>query len=389
MPGPADLPRAGIPPQEAINFFRSKGFRIGFSWLDIFKGEHARWFTVAKAMSMSVLEDIRAEVDHAIADGTTLAEFKKNLRPKLQARGWWGQKRVLDPKTGQHEVAQLGSDRRLKTIFDTNLRTSYAAGKWERIQRTKAALPFLEYSSLMDGRERPQHHAWNGTLLPVDDPWWDTHYPPCGWRCRCSAVQRSQRMLDSQGKEVTQPEVFPQVPWHNKRTGESGTIELGLGKGWDYNVGKEYLRGLAPKPLPPSFDEPDEVGASAVLTAAQQSLVDRFLKNFGVASGKETIWIDRDGWPLSIGRGWFIAEGGRVQLPRGAAGIAIDAIADTITAPSSTGWTWAQARDGSQMIMRRYVRQSGAGGLATVVDVGREGWRWARMRADQVAPPTR
>ena len=44
--------------------------------------EHARVFTVAKAMARDVLEDIRAAVDDAIANGTTLDTFKKTLRPQ-------------------------------------------------------------------------------------------------------------------------------------------------------------------------------------------------------------------------------------------------------------------------------------------------------------------
>jgi SPP1 gp7 family putative phage head morphogenesis protein len=369
------LPPAGVPPEETIRFFRSKRYRIGFSWLDVFKAEHVRWFTVAKAMKMAVLEAIREAVDGAIADGTTLETFKKELRPKLQAQGWWGQKRMLDPATGQHEHVQLGSDARLRTIFDTNLRTAYNAGAWERIQRTKAAFPFIEYSSLMDGRERPQHHAWNGTILPVDDPWWDTHYPPCAWRCRCRPIARSQRMLDRQGKAVTEPERFPMVPWTNHRTGETGMIEKGLGKGWDYNVGREYLRGLAPSPLPESFDGSDEVGAAAELSAPQRSLVERFLAAFDVAPGKEAIWMDRDGWPLAIGRGWFIGEDGSVRLPKGAAGLSIDRIAATIATPDSIAWVWVTGEDGSANLMRRYTRTTN--GLAAVVDIGRVGWRWS------------
>ena len=373
IPGSApELAPAGVAPEEAIRFFRSKGYAIGFSWLDIFREEHARVFTVAKAMSRDLLEEIREAVDAAIADGTTLDTFKKTLRPKLEARGWWGKKRVIDPATGQMELAQLGSAPRLATIFDANVRTAYAAGKWERIQRTKAAFPFIEYSSMMDGKERPQHHAWNGTILPVDDPWWDTHYPPCAWRCRCWPIQRSQRMLDRQDKTVTdQPAAFPHYTWHNRRTGETGTAEQGIAKGWDYNVGKEYLRGLAPSPLPESFDGADEVGASAQLTGGQTAIIDTFLDAFDIAPGKEAIWNDRDGWPLSIGRGWFLAPGNVPRVPRPAM---IVPIATAITTPDAIDWVWVAGLDGRAMLFRRYRRASA--GLATIVDIGREGWRW-------------
>ncbi|MEO6217752.1 MAG: phage minor head protein [Sphingomonas sp.] len=377
MTGPADLPPAGVQPEEAIAFFRSKGYKIGFSWQDVFKGEHVKWFTVAKAMSRSVLEDIREAVDDAIANGTTLADFKKTLRPKLEAKGWWGKKRMIDPATGRHETVQLGSPRRLKTIFDTNLRTAYAAGKWERIERTKSAFPFLEYSAVLDGRERPQHHAWSGTILRADDPWWETHYPPCAWNCRCTVVQRSQRMLDRQGKTVTEePVAFDEVPWTNTRTGETGMIEKGLDKGWDYNVGKEYLRGLAPSPLPESFDGPEEVGASAMFTTGQSALVDRFLAAFGVDHGKEAIWNDRDGWPIAIGASWFIGADGSVRIPGrgGAAGIAMDRISAAIVTPDKIDWIWVKGDDGRALLMRRYGRT--AAGIVTSVEVGGIGWRW-------------
>lgn len=374
MSGPEELPPVGVPPEEAIRFFRSKGFRIGFSWLDVFREEHVRAFTVAKAMTMSLLEDIRAAVDAAIADGTTLETFRQELRPKLEAAGWWGRKRMIDPADGQSKLVQLGSPRRLKTIFNANLRSAYQAGKWERIQRTKAAFPFLEYNSLMDGHERPQHHAWHGTILPADDPWWDTHYGPCDWECRCTAIQRSQFMLDRKGLKVNRPQVFEQYEWTNQRTGETGMLEKGIGKGWDYNVGKEYLRGLAPSPMPESFDGPDEVDASAEFSTGQAGLVARFLKAFGIAPGKEAIWMDREGWPLAIGRSWFIGADGSVRMP-GRGGVVIDRIAAAIVTPDTIRWIWVRGNDGRQMLFRRYERRSA--GLVTTIDIGGPGWRWA------------
>ncbi|WP_448660310.1 phage minor head protein [Sphingomonas sp. CJ99] len=379
MTGPADLPSAGVPPEEAIAFFRAKGFRIGFNWQDVFRAEHARWFTVAKAMSRDLLEDIRAEVDKAITDGTTLEDFKKALRPKLEARGWWGRKPMIDPATGRQEIVQLGSPRRLKTIFNANVRTAYAAGKWQRIERTKAAFPFLEYSSVMDGRERPEHHAWDGTIQPVDSDWWDTHYPPCDWECRCDVIPRTQRMLDRKGLMVTTAPVrHPDVPWTNTRTGETGMIERGIGKGWDYNVGKEYLRGLAPSPLPESFDGPDQVDAAARLTKPQAATVDRFLGQFGIKPGGEAIWEDRDGWPLSIGRGWFIGRDGRVRLPK----VPVVLLALTLKQPDTINFVWVRGLDGRALLMRRYVRR--VAGTPMQIDVGRESWRWRWSAADQV-----
>lgn len=380
MTGPAELPVPGVPPAEAIAFFRAKGFRIGFSWEDVFRSEHARWFTVAKAMSRDLLEDIRAAVDAAIADGTTLEQFKKDLRPKLEARGWWGKKRMIDPLTAESKVVQLGSPRRLKTIFNTNVRTAYAAGKWERIQRVKAAFPYLEYSSVMDGRERPEHHAWHGTILPVDHPWWDTHYPPCDWECRCSATPRTARMLERQGKAVGDPPApNPPYTWTNSRTGETGTLERGIGKGWDYNVGKEYLRGLAPSPMPPAGD--DEIGAAARLSADQVKLAARFTKAFGVSIGGEAIWFDRAGWPLSIGRGWFIGQDGSIRVP--ANGVQVDRIAAAIATPDTISWRWIRAKDRRALLIRRYERS--VAGIATIVEIGSAGWRWRIGRADELA----
>jgi hypothetical protein len=35
-----------------------------------------------------------------------------------------------------------------------------------------------------------------GTVLPVDDPFWDTHYPPIGFNCRCGVRSLSESELE-------------------------------------------------------------------------------------------------------------------------------------------------------------------------------------------------
>ncbi len=232
----------GLPPEEAIRAFRAKGYAVGFSWRDIYAGEHAGAFTVAKMMRLDLLADVRAAVDKALAEGTTFEDFRKELEPLLIKEGWWGKKEMIDPKTGETHKVQLGSPRRLRTIFETNLRVSYAAGDWERIQNVKKSRPYLRYSAVQDEETRPAHAAWHGTILPVDDPWWKTHAPPNAWRCRCWLIQLSESQMERRGwKPSERPEVTKRT-WFNKRIGETRQVPVGIDPGWDYNPGDAGAR---------------------------------------------------------------------------------------------------------------------------------------------------
>lgn len=367
-----------LPPIEALRFFRQKGFAIGFAWQDIWQEEHARAFTVAKAMSVDLLEDIRAAVDAALAEGQTLAEFQKALRPTLERRGWWGKRSMVDPETGEQKIVQLGSPRRLTTIFDTNMRTAHAAGRWERAQRTKKSFPFLRYTSVMDGRERPQHHAWHGTIKPIDDAWWDTHYPPCGWKCRCTVTAINQRMMDRKGWSISNdPPAFPQRPYVNPRTGEVTNVEQGIDPGFSYNVGKAYLDGLTPSPLP------DGGPIAAAEQGGTDDAITAFLGAFGIGSQARRIFTDAEGWPLAISSGWFRSPGGAFVAPGGASAEQLGRVGRAIVEPDSIAWRWVKDLSGRQVLMRRYMAR--VDGQAVLVDVGSIGWRFKLGSAEVAA----
>jgi hypothetical protein len=74
--------------------------------------------------------------------GKTFQRFAAELTPLLQQKGWWGQQPAFDPITGETRWSQLGSIRRLQTIFDVNMRVSYAAGHWASFERNKATRPY-------------------------------------------------------------------------------------------------------------------------------------------------------------------------------------------------------------------------------------------------------
>ena len=165
-------------PEEVLRYFRAKRQVPTFDWRDVAPAEHAFSFTVAKTAGFDVLEDLHSAVDDAIANRVPFAQFQERLTPILQEKGWWGRKIAVDPADGVPKVVQLGSPRRLRTIYWANTATAHAAGEWERTQRTKRFLPYLVYVQSIAENKREDHLALVGTTLPVDDPWWDYYNPP-------------------------------------------------------------------------------------------------------------------------------------------------------------------------------------------------------------------
>lgn len=239
-----------LAPAEAIAAYRRRGERLApsFNWQDLFEKEHATAFTVAKSAGFDILTDIDKAMTAALAEGKTLEEFSRTLRPVLTDKGWWGRKLAVDPLTGEERVVQLGSLRRLKTIFETNLRVSYAAGHWSSFERNKASRPFLRYVAILDERTRPAHRARHNLVLPVDHPYWNTWAPPCGWGCRCTLQSLSQRDIDRLRREGENLKFEPPQDtfrdYVNTRTGEVSRVPDGIDPGWAYNPGKAAIEAM-------------------------------------------------------------------------------------------------------------------------------------------------
>ena len=176
-----DAPAAasfGLSNAQAVSYFKAKGLKVTFDWRDMLGEEHANAFTVAKMADIDLLADVQASLDDALSNGLSYDQWKKGIVPTLQAKGWWGKQAVTDPLTGETISANLGSPARLKTIFRTNLQGAYAAGNWQQIDAQKDLAPYLMYDAVDDHRTRPEHAAWDGTVLPISSEWWKAHYPP-------------------------------------------------------------------------------------------------------------------------------------------------------------------------------------------------------------------
>lgn len=174
-----------LPMEEAQAFWRGK-VRLG-------PGEFARLSAEAKVRAFAVsgmakgaeLDTVFSALQRAIDAGTSFADFKADLAEILGRRGWTG------PRAW-----------RVDNIFRTNIQTAYGVGRYRQMQRVAAERPFWQYSAVNDSRTRPTHAAMDGKVFRHDDPFWDTWYPPNGFRCRCGVVTLSQEELHEQGLSV-------------------------------------------------------------------------------------------------------------------------------------------------------------------------------------------
>ena len=221
--------------REALKHLTGKRSHISFAWQDTASYEHAVSFTVAKMMDEDMLAETRAEMTDAFANGTDFATFPKRLKPYLMARGWWGQAVMGDPDTGEIQKVQLGSTRRLRTIYHTNLHTAYAAGQWERIQRNKKLFPYLKYIPSDAAEPRESHKPFYGMVLPVDDPFWSTHFPPNGWGCKCNVRALTREQAEKTG--ISKSPVLKDVEHINTRTGEVEYYPEGVNPSFAHNPG--------------------------------------------------------------------------------------------------------------------------------------------------------
>ncbi|MGI5868670.1 MAG: phage minor head protein [Kiritimatiellia bacterium] len=115
-------------------------------------------------------------------------------------------KRVQDAVAAVHEggrwdeqrekiAAEIGGDdaaaarRHAETVLKTNCAMAYAAARYQKQQGMKDVYPYWKYVTMDDGRERDSHAELNGVILPADDPFWEAHYPPWDFNCRCMVIQ--------------------------------------------------------------------------------------------------------------------------------------------------------------------------------------------------------
>lgn len=205
-----------LPPERAVEYFRSRGLRIGASWQETAQAVRAGAFSVAAVTRADVLQDIRASIDRAVAEGITYQDWLKTLRPQLAAKGWLG-RNVTDPATGEILPGRGLRPRHLETVFRTNTQAAYMAGRYKAMVENSDRRPNWMYVAVLDNRTRPRHRSLNGRVFRWDDPAWSALYPPNGYNCRCRVRALTDDEMTAEGLSQSRGE------------GQMETVDIDLG----------------------------------------------------------------------------------------------------------------------------------------------------------------
>lgn len=222
----------GVRFEEAIDFLRRRLALPAGRWGELVRQVDRAARDRSAGMSDALVRDILAEALKAIEDGSAFGDFLKGWMEATRRHGWTA--------GDDFETAY-----RARLAFRVMTAQAYAAGRWQQIQRLKRVRPYLRYvhvdPALTQPGSRHEHAAWHGVILPVDDPWWETHYPPNGWNCRCYVMSLSERDLVRYGWAVSEraPESVTVI-----RCVRGVPVETpaGIDPGFAYNVGIVGLR---------------------------------------------------------------------------------------------------------------------------------------------------
>lgn len=388
-----------LPFAEQAEFFKRKLNLPTQHWADIYSKEHDWAFTVAGANRDAIVTDFRTAVEKVIAEGGTLEDFRKDFDNIVARHGW---------------SYNGGRNWRSRVIYETNLNSSYMAGRYQQMQEVSARRPYWRY--VHSGSENPRHDhlSWNNLVLRHDDPWWQTHYPTNGWGCDCRVQALNERDIKRMGLQIGEA---PAMEWETREIGQRSPngprkvrVPKGIDPGFEHTPGKSRLESGVPQetPMPPikgstgsnglpnarpqsELPAPRKVDPNLLLpkNLSPEQYAQEFLNEFGATMDEPAIFEDVIGEHLVIGKSMFTtSRTGEIKADKRERGQYMKLLANTLKEPDEIWvrleWHFAQKK---AIVRRRYVSQVVLPEfdlpLLTVFDFQGDAWSGVTVFADK------
>jgi SPP1 gp7 family putative phage head morphogenesis protein len=102
--------------------------------------------------------------------------------------------------------------RYLPAEYNTAQSAAYNAASWADYLTSAAGkgegAVLLEYVTAGDDHVRAAHRLLDGVVRPMNDAFWNTHFPPLDWNCRCTTHRVRNKEVTLQPPDVTIPRLF-------------------------------------------------------------------------------------------------------------------------------------------------------------------------------------
>ena len=121
-----------------------------------------------------------------------------------------------------HKLSIRHNTQLLRQEYEQAIATAISAKKWHDHQSTRHLYPNLRYIARQDGATRQSHRSLHNLVFPVGHSFWNTHYPPNGWNCRCT-VEATEDEPTQRGDRAAREAPKVQEPF-NFNPGKEGKI---------------------------------------------------------------------------------------------------------------------------------------------------------------------
>ncbi len=212
------------PPENALKFWQDKVPMSRKAFNALAEDDRVKAFIVTGMAKADMVNAMYESIGEALETGQTMKSWKKGIQDLFKKKGW------TSP-----------APFRLDNIFRTNIQTAYQTGRYKQLMDVVESRPYWQYSAVNDSRTRETHAALHGRVIKAKDPFWDTFYPPNGYRCRCTVKSLSERQMKRKGlkAEKIEPGTLLEIPMGRRK---GAVIPVMPDKNFNTNPAKAYWK---------------------------------------------------------------------------------------------------------------------------------------------------
>lgn len=177
---------------EALKLFRARVPMLPEDFYKLSAAARNGAWTISGLAQVELIREVQESLERALRDGTPFEDWQKQIRGRLEA-AWGG------------TVKSPGA--RIELIFRNAAQHAYSHGRLQQMAHPDVARlrPFRQFDAILDDRTSDVCAACNGTVLPADDPWWESRIPPLHHSCRSGIRSLRRSQAEAQGITTTKP----------------------------------------------------------------------------------------------------------------------------------------------------------------------------------------